>query len=363
MKKSAVQLPRRQDLATAPHPRRVFWLSAAEERSFLETLLYFLVLLSLTTPLFGVAFWLAAGLGTAAAGSVAGAITLVAVACITLWFLLQLRPEAYEPRRRRALREARLRELVPRAQALGRLPHRALEHSLREFPTHNDFARHLRRHPLGSAIVVFDRTSRFKVKPTATEAFYEPVRIDAFTPQVRSLANDLMGRERDATTGFEPLPRRVTWRGLGSVFRSIFVVFGCIVAVQVMFGDFLSGPWLVGISAFVGVFLAGSARLLMPHRREHFVIPGGMVVREYHVWSRRQVIRPVFADAGRLVVDLRKQRTWVDDGERLHLFPCDPRCAWVLLAAWISRARRPSVEELRTFFGPDAELGSISHRS
>ncbi|MCO6435542.1 MAG: hypothetical protein J5J06_00465 [Phycisphaerae bacterium] len=303
-------------------------------------------------------FWLPAAL---LLGFGTGILFVVVLALTSLACVYSMLPRLSSARRRRIghrrLRERRLDELVARKEVAQRLPHRVLECRLLSAKlSDSQFAALLRRLPVGAVIVIHDRGIPSVAVPPVTETFFEPVRVDAPTPEVRGLANELLECERETAADFEPSRWRITWRGLGLVFRSILVGVGCILVVQIMFGRFLRGPWYFDVSAFIGVLLAGSARLLLPHRREHFVIPGGIVVRGYHVWSRRQRIHPVFAHAARLVIDLRKERAWVDDGEKLHQFRCDPRCAWALLAAWISRARRPGLDELRAFFGPDAAI-------
>lgn len=102
----------------------------------------------------------------------------------------------------------------------------------------------------------------------------------------------------------------------------------------------------------VGVLFIAVSRLqpLFSERR-WWIVPGGLVCREFHFWRRGLRLGVFTPEDTPLLVDARSGRGYLLDDGRVRSFPCPQWISWVVVAAWISQARRRTLDELRSFAG------------
>ncbi|MCO6435541.1 MAG: hypothetical protein J5J06_00460 [Phycisphaerae bacterium] len=272
------------------------------------------------------------------------------------WFWTVLRARQALARRRSQLRLRRLHTLLESGSP--RFLHRRIELRLRgDEPRNRKRERILRNMPHGTVVVIYDRRSRPDVRPQPTSFFFEPTSLLLQNEDAMRLAELMRERQApdnaNASTAFRASDAFRRWMASRNdltvrLLAAIALWSFCLV-------------WFARAAGGLGVLAAGTligVLLLIPFSRIRyaFAVPGGVAVRDRRLWSQKSRLHIFTADSSQLYVDLRTGTVVpARDGSTMP-FRCDPRCAWVLLAAWISRARRPGIEELRVFFGPDAEL-------
>lgn len=95
--------------------------------------------------------------------------------------------------------------------------------------------------------------------------------------------------------------------------------------------------------------------------RTWWLVPGGVVYRDHRLWRKGVSVGLLTPCSSSLVVDMDGAAYFTDRG-RLRCCSwglgdpdADARALAALLAAWLSRARTPTREEILAFMGPDAE--------
>jgi hypothetical protein len=116
-----------------------------------------------------------------------------------------------------------------------------------------------------------------------------------------------------------------------------------------------TGGWSHLTSAAILLFLLALRTspwwLSLFAERRWWVVPGGLVCRSFRFWRRGLELEVFTPEDTPLLVDARSGRGYVVKEGRVRWFPCQQWVAWLVVAAWISQARRPTPDELRSFIG------------
>ena len=111
--------------------------------------------------------------------------------------------------------------------------------------------------------------------------------------------------------------------------------------------DALSSLWLLMIIPLLAAWL----RPLM-RERTWWLVPGGLLCREFRMWRRHLDVSLFTAEDSVLFLEMKEGYGIVAAQGRTVRFDCPPHESWItwaVLSAWLSRARRPTLEEARTF--------------
>jgi len=113
-----------------------------------------------------------------------------------------------------------------------------------------------------------------------------------------------------------------------------------------------AGPY-----AWIALGLSLLAYLLFRLLRQErwFVVPGGLVYEEIWVFPRLQRFSMMTSRTHNLFIDMRLGIAGVLNDRRVRLFACPGQVGWMVLAGWISQARQPTLNEIRTFLGQPRE--------
>jgi hypothetical protein len=103
------------------------------------------------------------------------------------------------------------------------------------------------------------------------------------------------------------------------------------------------------IIALAMAFRAWVVPLFYEHR--WWLVPGGLVCRGFRFWHRGVVVKMFTRADTPLFLDARDGTGSVLDGGRLRQFSYPEDDLPAVIAAWVSRARTPSLEEVSAFVG------------
>jgi hypothetical protein len=122
--------------------------------------------------------------------------------------------------------------------------------------------------------------------------------------------------------------------------------------VRVASGSFARGLNFAAILlVFIAAILLWRAAAPLLRETKWWLVPGGLVLREFRLWRRSVDVRLFTPETTPLFMDARSGIGVLLDGDRPVIVPCRGRMAWVIAAGWISRARTPSLSEVRAFAG------------
>lgn len=298
-------------------------------------------------------------------GWLLGLSLVAACAGPALWmlFLEHERDEAY--RLNHVARITRLQRIAHHTAGKLRLPHRVLELHLRTGSRRKrDLNTVLRCLPPGAAAVVYNRRVRPPYRPKGHDAFFEPIQLITQRGELVDAAQRLL-TEEDAVSTATPLApqpsrsvRRIAWDRLIAVGTIAFFAISLSWFMSMLFGELGPIGLLLGLTIFSPITLSP-----LIFRRDVFVVPRAVLIRRSFPWQRSATIDVYSVDTSRLLVDLRTDSMRLADQTGASEFQLDPRCAWILLAAWISRARPPTIDELQACFGAEAEFVRAGARS
>jgi hypothetical protein len=300
--------------------------------------------------LIGFAIWVpsaeAAGLPT----GFALAVALAGAFCgPVLWIMGYHRFRWSLARAKTPFRDARLKRVVEQPNASARAPHRTIEFLLRSgSPRRQTAERVLTGLPPNIVVVALPRDGRYMPPPWRTQHSFEPIELDTNDAQGEWLLQQAWPQE-----GTEQEPESEARRIADRRRRrsaSLLVYLGWLALVGYLVYGFLASdlhalaiPTLVlGLS-----ILALLCRLV--RERRWWAVPGGVVLREVAIGKAPKICR---FDAGEspLVIHQAAKFAYVVRQGRLTKIPCQDHGQWVLLAAWISQARRPNVAEIVSYF-------------
>jgi hypothetical protein len=277
---------------------------------------------------------------------------------------------------RTRVRHDRLTRLAGRKGADQRLPHIGVELAYRRqderaFQRPRGLTDELRQVLTqcgpGWTIVVRRGRTTFPPLPTPTDAGFEPLNVAEPSEQLDSLLRtsyaepDLPGDLRFRTDGSwsrtAPATRR--WRSLaaraGLVARWAAFAFMLYIMLHPRNTPGGGDYRIVVVGFLLLTLLAGLAA-----GRTWWLVPGGVVYRDHRLWRKGVRVGLITRRDSSVIIDLSGQAyfAWRD---RLVAYAWGGQkpaqragASAALLAAWLSRARIPTREEVLAFMGPDA---------
>ena len=262
-------------------------------------------------------------------------------------------------------RRERLASVLGVPSVATRLPHRGVEWVLRRHPTSSRKLRAaLRTLPPGTIIVANGpRRVDGAWRPAGAHTPFEPVGLASNDEQLGWLLyQDALGQghiEEDDTSSAESGRAEVRRVKGATVFGSILSVVGILWLVYCLFLA-VTGQW--GGHAYFALLVLGMillGRLAdMFWERAWWVVPAGLLCRESRLWRKAMAIRLFAAEESALFLDMREGHGFVHGHGQVLKFDCPHLqipVSWGVLSAWLSTARRPTLEEVRSYLGPDAE--------
>ena len=278
---------------------------------------------------------------------------------------------------RTRVRHDRLLRLAAREGADRRLPHVRVELAYRrqderalQWPRRlSDELRHvLTECGPGWMIVVRRGKTTFPPLPIPTDAGFEPLNLAEPSEQLDSLLQtsyaktDLPRDLRCGPEGSRSRPMRATrwWRAFAARGGPVvswawlgFMMFVVLHPRNTPSGD----DYRIMVAGFLLLtLLAGLAA-----GRTWWLVPGGVVYRDHRLWRKGVRVGLITRRDASVIIDLSGQAYFAVRG-RLVAYPWGGQkpaqragASAALLAAWLSRARIPTREEVLAFMGPDAE--------
>lgn len=254
-------------------------------------------------------------------------------------------------------RRKRLSRLVQIPNVEQVLPHRVCEHRLlRTMNFNTDFLLAAPDWAVGTTIVVNGPRRGQANRPRPIAVAFEPQELGGSMDALLSAMTE--GPQRGEAGLSDEDAASLRSFGVPSRWSSARAKVGLALLV-IAFG------WY----AFHGIFMArghlgayllpltGFGLLLVSRMggRNWWVVPGGLLYREHRPWSRKTNVGMVTQENAMLVINPGAGSGVVACRERAMVLNFNPRAGLCLLAAWMSRAKRPTREETLAFFGPDAE--------
>ena len=251
---------------------------------------------------------------------------------------------------------------------IERSPHQLIELALRSEPQdRRRFFAGFKQIPAGEVIVAEWNWRGLRPHRPAGEVQFEPIGLSG-DPERLAWLGRMDPREPTRDPGpraakRKPARPRPSFRQRPLLYLNRWIAIAYAVLFLVYWSFFPSPafPWyrfyryslfLLGgviIFALATAFEAWVVPLFYEHR--WWLVPGGLVCRGFSFW-RRGVDVKMFTPADTpLFLDARNATGNVLDGGRLLRFHYPKDDLPAVIAAWISRARTPSVEEARAFVG------------
>jgi hypothetical protein len=249
-----------------------------------------------------------------------------------------------------ALRTERLRRLLQIQNAPQRLPHRMVEEVLRRaFQSPRRIKKILRVMEPGAGILVLLPRAKGPDAPPRPIPF-EAVEIDNYDERVAWL----MWRHWEEGSDEPPSGDSENYEdNEESSIKERLVeasryYFGLAITIALV-------VWVLWRRELFYIAVFG-ALIVLPIlwrlivNRTWFIVPGGVVLREDHIWGRQKRLRMATPDDSPLIADHRTGEALVMLDGRARKIVC-PATLPLLVAAWRSSARRPTLEEVETLLG------------
>lgn len=272
-----------------------------------------------------------------------------------VWYLDRWRYARFA--RKSPYRTARLRGVVLHPKSKDRYPHRIVERQFRQRAMSARAVRRLLRELAPGHVIFANGPTLVQYpRPAPNDVVFEPIDIEEDHEQMMWLARLNLEEQGDhgwleATTA-EPQGRfsvRDALRGFWPVVNGVAWI------VWVVFAVSRGYSLAVLLCIAVPILLATLAPLFIEER--WWLVPGALVRREARLWRGRPTLQIFTNDDASLFLDIRSDVGLVFREGRAHRFPCEGFAAWVIVAGWVSRARRPTERQIRMLLvGPHAAI-------
>lgn len=260
-------------------------------------------------------------------------------------------------------RSERLERVFRIGAASHRLPHRAVEQALRcAQPGRRRTKKAVRLVPPRNVVCVNFAPRRMN-RPPATEISFEPIDLRTERDRIPPII-DSMGAIEQGILPRAPIDsetKKSIGRSIGvGLFFPIFLLmalFVWLLPLGIIGGAVYLFVTHAGPYAWIALGLSLLAYLLFRLLRQErwFVVPGGLVYEEIWVFPRLQRFSMMTSRTHNLFIDMRLGIAGVLNDRRVRLFACPGQVGWMVLAGWISQARQPTLNEIRTFLGQPRE--------
>lgn len=256
-------------------------------------------------------------------------------------------------------RSARLAHITETEKYAARLPHRVIENVLRLYPEPKRRTRRaLRSVSTGRMIVVYDPNMPHRWRPDAKELMFEPLDLSHDSDRGLSLLR-LSADVSDEDTkdpGHPPGETESMIAMAGRLtrlrYRRLWVLY-TIAVIYLIVRLATSANCIIAAAVTLALGCSIFPRLLL--RRQWWLVPGGLILREDKAWRRGVDVHLFNTDSSALFIDMRNGQGMVYDGCKVWRFQCAPFNRWLVVAGWTSTAQRPTLDEVRSFLGVDQE--------
>jgi len=251
------------------------------------------------------------------------------------------------------VRARRLGRVIQHPAFWQRVPHRRIECVLRRFQFQ---WRHLRREiknvPSGHLIIIASHIHYRWPAPPILEIPFEPLDLHEESEDGYYLFYRLWGNVDSDCTEAEPEGSELSI----SSGEKIKIVLRWAIGwawIIVWIGLVLRDGWnrTIGFGLIGLLFLCVPFVIYLFWNRRWWIVPGGLVYRSSRMWRQGDQIRLITPHDSPLIIDLRTGKGMVVEHGRPLTFTCGEMGRWLLIPAWISRARRPNMDELQSLLG------------
>lgn len=250
------------------------------------------------------------------------------------------------------LRSQRLVRITGIQGAIARVPHRFVERALRSpFGAYRKARRVLGQAPIGTCIMVQPMSRPHGTGICSRSIPFEPVPVGFDTDEGLALVSLCRseGEQISSTSSNKRAILKV--RRQPSWMLRLVIILGTVTWLG--WTSFrLVGPIWAVLCVMVAIAPAG---ILMFRKRQLWIVPGGLALREVALWRKTPRIRLFARTKASMFADLRGRPGCVADAYVAAPIRATQRCALAVVAGWISTARTPTLEEVRTLLDPESD--------
>lgn len=287
-------------------------------------------------------------------------IALAVIACLgpAAWIILFNKERHWRIMRTPRWRSDRLAHIADDEAARERLPHRCFEHCLRScWRAESKATALLRRLQPRQTIVLNGPRNNDAPRPVVTEVPFEPIDLTQDMEQALWLTSQNLESQGQVSLaaqdeGGERLDLRAAVRAASPFLRmGLFGLWAGYIFYDLIRSGSTKSLMIIAFLFVVALVFVLSGAVA---GRRWWLVPGGLLCREHRSWRRTSRVSLFTPQDTPLVIDLERNFGAVVDGQRVRRFGFMEEAGWVIIAGWISRARRPTEQELLEFVGPDA---------
>lgn len=310
--------------------------------------------------------------------AVFGQATLLGLLGPVVWCVLFRWYHRRRYSQRTARRRKRLKNVLKRPDARGRLPHRVFELAFYNAdrrtlclwqPIPQAVRECISHIPPGWIVIVCDAGSGHPIAPCGTTASFEPVDAHDLAALTEFSEGEFVAHDAEQKNlhWSEPQPSRTapqslgdeptrerSWPGVvwGYLFKALplFTLALLIGAAARNGSRFLD--LIVAVCVIVIVIKLPRAFSALFYGRRDWLVPGGVVCARHRVWRRRIDIWYAKRSTSPIVCNVESFEDFI--GHPAGILKI--RAGSLLLKAWRSQAPSPSNEEVQSFVGCDATL-------
>ena len=283
------------------------------------------------------------------------ALALFAAIGPFIWVRIFRRWRFWNAHRKTSLRTRRLARIVGQPGAIQKLPHRVVEYLMRRGPLSSRRLNRFIHDAPPLFVVVANYSPKHPPWPLPVSVPFEPVELRSDRQRILMLVTATL--EAQYGTAFEVTGNTTELRSFRSLLlRSAWFfymfVFVLLPVCYLVYDFAIHGiGWHNIFPILIILYLLSLTLIPLVAERKWWLVPGGLVYREYRVWRSRLragFIKPFDTP---LIVDVRSGIAFVRRRRNFLGLRCPNLASWVLVAAWLSRARPPTVEEIEAFLG------------
>jgi len=270
-----------------------------------------------------------------------------------IWFMSRL-PYKFTARFR--LRQQRLAAVQRHPEGTSRLPHRIVEaECYRQYQLSAFGAAGFRRCPPGFVMLLNYPGPGDVIPPIPADRAFEPVDIND-EKELWALFESHQGAaapETDPPADPETKDAGPSWKQILLALWSLGAKIGSIAMSLLLPGLLLLSVWRsegLARACYLGILLLLVAIPVLGGllvERLWWLVPGGLVHRENRLWRKQAELRLFTPATTPLLLNWSNDQGYVVDGNRVRRFHCNELAAWLLVAAWRSPGRTPTLEELQ----------------
>jgi len=281
--------------------------------------------------------------------TMAGIFLLISI--IFLWLMFRARNQSPKGRFHR------LSRMLAHPRASDRYPHRAVERFHRSVfpPPRRKLRRLLKTLPKNTSILTNGPKHVDAALPAPSDTFFEPAGIheeSEYMDIIRLGYDEMMPYpDTDEDHSENRKGRRAPisfWiRRIGGMITSLM---GMAWFLWSLILGIYDKDYLFIIMCIYGMLIfLGICMIPLFYANQWWLIPGGIIGREYRLWKKRLNIRIIRASQAASFYDMCQKKLYITHAGRVITLSLQPIQYLAFLVGWFSTARPPSEEEIRSF--------------